>query len=94
MFRSPFRLPGHTYDAEGKLTAAGGSPSAGGTSYSYDGEGRRVEKVVGSVVTVYVYDAGGWASVEEWIDELQREGIDSLRSREKSPLSGSRVSFY
>jgi hypothetical protein len=35
-----------------------------------------------------------WASVEKWIDEFQREGIDSLRSKEKSPLSGSKVSFY
>ncbi len=52
-------LPYYEYDAENRLTKAGGGPSAGGSSYAYDGDGRRVKKVVGSVTTVFVYDVAG-----------------------------------
>ena len=34
------------------------------TTYSYDGNGRRVQKVSGGVTTVYVYDAQGQLAAE------------------------------
>jgi RHS repeat-associated protein len=51
-----------TYDAENKLTAYdGGATVNGGANYYYDGEGRRVKKVVGVSMTaiVFVYDIAG-----------------------------------
>ncbi len=45
----------YTYDAENRLATFNGSAA----SYSYDGDGRRVKKVVGSATTVLVYDAHG-----------------------------------
>ena len=57
--QTPQFTPYFTYDAENKLTGAGGGPSSGGSSYSYDGGGQRVKKVVGAVTTVFVYDAAG-----------------------------------
>jgi RHS repeat-associated protein len=47
-----------SYDAENRLTSAN-IGNTGTVSYVYDGEGRRVQKTVGSVVTQYVYDSGG-----------------------------------
>src|SRR5205085_2019472 len=41
--------------AENRLT----SFNNGSTTYIYDGEGKRVEKMTGGNVTVYVYDALG-----------------------------------
>ena len=58
------------YDAESRLTGTVG-PNIGAISYGYDGEGRRITKVIcadaspcvatasGAKVTTYVYDAGG-----------------------------------
>jgi hypothetical protein len=43
-----------TYDAENRQVT---NTVSGSNTYSYDGEGRRVQKVTGSVSTVYVYDA-------------------------------------
>jgi YD repeat-containing protein len=45
--QTPQFTPYYSYDAENKLTNAGGPPSDGGSSYYYDGDGRRVKKVVG-----------------------------------------------
>jgi RHS repeat-associated protein len=48
----------YTYDAENRIvtaTVAGGAPS----QYFYDGNGRRVKKVVGGVATRFEYGAGG-----------------------------------
>src|SRR5262249_51690472 len=48
----------YTYDAENRIitaTVAGGAPS----QYVYDGNGRRVKKIVGGVATRYEYGAGG-----------------------------------
>jgi RHS repeat-associated protein len=48
----------YSFDGENRMTAFnGGAP--GGANYSYDGGGRRVKKVVGTVTTVFVYDAMG-----------------------------------
>jgi RHS repeat-associated protein len=48
------------YDAENKQTSFGtnGSSTNGG-SYFYDGDGRRVKKVVGTETTIFVYNASG-----------------------------------
>jgi RHS repeat-associated protein len=43
------------YDADNRLMTFNGSAA----TYSYDGDGRRVRKVVGSATTVLVYDARG-----------------------------------
>ena len=50
------------YDAENKLTTYEGGTSNGGATYLYDGDGRRVKKVVGGptiVTTVFVYNVAG-----------------------------------
>jgi len=55
------------YDAEShqkEFFAASNSTSTPDAIYSYDGQGRRVKKVVGSEVTVFVYDAAGQLSAE------------------------------
>lgn len=53
----------YAYDAENKLTTYdGGATSNGGATYLYDGDGRRVKKVVGGatiVTTVFVYNVVG-----------------------------------
>jgi RHS repeat-associated protein len=48
------------YDAENKQASFGtnGSSTNGG-SYFYDGDGRRVKKVVGTETTIFVYNASG-----------------------------------
>lgn len=52
--------PYYGYDAEGLLVAAGGGYEVGGSSYVYDGNGRRVRKAAyGGEVTVFVYDVAG-----------------------------------
>lgn len=52
---------GHTYvfDAENKMVSFNGGASQGGADYRYDGDGRRVKKVVGTVTTVFVHDVFG-----------------------------------
>ncbi len=45
----------YAFDAENKMTSFNGV----GASYSYDGDGKRVKKVVGTVTTVFVYDVSG-----------------------------------
>ena len=50
----------YTYDAENKQTSyQGGNPATGGSSYSYDGDGRRVKTVTPAGTTIFVYDADG-----------------------------------
>ena len=49
---------GRTYDAENRMTAA--QDATGGTSYyGYDGNGKRVRRVVGTVETWAIYGFGG-----------------------------------
>jgi RHS repeat-associated protein len=54
---------GFTYDAEDRqITAA--IPGMVAISYAYDGDGKRVQKTVGTTVTTYVYDAIGNLAAE------------------------------
>jgi RHS repeat-associated protein len=63
---------GHTfaYDAENKQTTY----DNGQATYSYDGDGRRVKKVSGSVTTIYVYDAVGQLVAEYSTSSSQSPG--------------------
>lgn len=56
---APDNAPYYRYDADNMLTNVGGGPESGGASYTYDGQGRRVKRVVGTSVTVLVYDIAG-----------------------------------
>jgi RHS repeat-associated protein len=48
------------YDAENHLVQYdGGSTQIGGAEYFYDGDGRRVKKIVGTVETLFVYNITG-----------------------------------
>src|ERR1700752_2773753 len=49
----------YTYDADNRLKTAGGGAGSGGATYIYDGDGRRVKKLVGAVTTVFVYNISG-----------------------------------
>jgi len=49
----------YTYDADNRLTTAGGGAGSGGESYVYDGDGKRVKKLSGTVTTVFVYNLNG-----------------------------------
>jgi RHS repeat-associated protein len=51
------------YDAENRLKSAT-EPSMPAISYTYDGDGRRVTKTVGSTTTTYLYDAAGQLASE------------------------------
>ncbi len=53
----------YVYDAENKqVQASNGSGTLG--QYSYDGDGKRVKKVAGDEVTIFVYDASGKSIAE------------------------------
>jgi RHS repeat-associated protein len=49
----------YAFDGENRMITFNGGPSQGGASYSYDGDGRRIKKVTGSVTTTFVYDVQG-----------------------------------
>jgi RHS repeat-associated protein len=53
-----------TWDAEGRMVTAAASGGST-TSFEYDGEGRRVRKTTGSVVSRFVYDAFGGLALED-----------------------------
>lgn len=57
----------YAYDAENRLKSAN-IGNTGTVTYTYDGEGRRVQKTVGSATTSYVYDGGG-ALVAEYSNQ-------------------------
>jgi RHS repeat-associated protein len=52
-----------TYDAENRQKTAS-IPGMSAISYVYDGEGRRVQKTVGTTGTTFVYDAAGRLAAE------------------------------
>ncbi|MET0649343.1 MAG: RHS repeat-associated core domain-containing protein [Pyrinomonadaceae bacterium] len=71
-------IPYYAYDAENKMKTAGGSYDDGGTSYSNDGDGRRVKKATyNGEVTVFVYDVMGRV-VAEYSTHVQAKGTRYL----------------
>jgi RHS repeat-associated protein len=61
------------YDSEERLKATT-QPGMSPINYTYDGEGRRVTKTVGSATTVYVYDAMGQLAAEYTTQTLPDAG--------------------
>lgn len=47
------------YDADNMQTKYNGGASQNGADYFYDASGKRVKKIVGNVITIFVYDASG-----------------------------------
>lgn len=58
-----------TYDAENKQTEVKNSSNQPVGTHSYDGDGKRVKKVAGTEVTIFVYDALG-KLVAEYANQL------------------------
>ena len=55
------------YDSENRpqeFFSAGNAGSTPNATYSYDGEGKRVTKITGSEMTIFVYDASGQLAAE------------------------------
>lgn len=70
--------PYYAYDAENKMKSAGGGFDLGGTTYTYDGDGRRVQKATyDGEVTVFVYDALGRV-VAEYSNLVEARGTRYL----------------
>ena len=65
----------YAYDAENRLQTAGS-----GTTYSYDGDGKRVTKVSGGVTTVFVYNALGQLVAEYSSAAAEANGTQYLTS--------------
>ena len=53
-----------TYDAENKQTEVKDAQNVSLGIYFYDGDGKRVKKIAGSEVTIFVYDASGNLAAE------------------------------
>ena len=71
-------MPYYAYDAENKMKSAGGGFDNGGTTYTYDGDGRRVKKSThNGEVTVFVYDAAGRV-VAEYSNQVRYDGTSYL----------------
>ena len=68
------------YDAENRMTSYNGGAGAGGATYNYDGDGKRVMKIVGSVTTVLVYDLTGRLVAEYSSGSPQNNGTRYLTS--------------
>ena len=64
----------YTFDAENKMTTASDGQPQNISSYSYDGDGRRVKKAVGTTTTVFVYDASGQLMAEYSNEQAQGSG--------------------
>jgi RHS repeat-associated protein len=77
----PTPTPYYDYDGENKMVQAGGS------EYVYDGDGQRVKKLVGSMTTIFVYDAarkliaeyGGEQATANGTRYLTTDSLDSTR---------------
>ena len=70
--------PFYGFDAENRMVAVGGGFEAGGTSYSYDGDGRRVKKATyDGEATVFVYNAAG-RLVAEYSNRAEHNGTRYL----------------
>jgi RHS repeat-associated protein len=70
----------YVFDAEHKMVSFNGGASQGGADYRYDGDGRRVKKVVGTVTTVFVYDVAGKLIAEYSSAAPQTNGTRYLTS--------------
>jgi RHS repeat-associated protein len=70
--------PYYDYDAENRIKSAAGGYEGGGTTYTYDGEGRRVRKsAYNGEDTVFVYDAAG-RMVAEYSNQVEHKGTRYL----------------
>lgn len=77
--QTPF-TPYYDYNAENKMKSAGGGVANGGTSYTYDGDGRRVRKATANGETVvFVYNAMG-QMVAEYSNMQSAGGTSYLTS--------------
>jgi RHS repeat-associated protein len=75
--QTPF-IPYFTYDAENRQKSANGSFNDGGTSYTYDGDGRRVKKATSNgEITVFVYDVAG-KTIAEYSNQVEYNGTQYL----------------
>lgn len=71
----------NAYDAENHIVNYdGGATITGGASYSYDGDGRRVKKVVGVVTTIFVYNILGQIVAEYSSETAAGSGTSYLTS--------------
>jgi len=75
-----------TYDAENRLIAAT-EPNMAAINYVYDGEGKRVQKTVGGLITTYVYDAFGQLAAE-YAMQPPASGLQYLTA---DPLGSTRL---
>jgi RHS repeat-associated protein len=67
----------YDYDGEQRMVAAGDATQSVVGTYAYDGDGRRVRKVWGSQVTVFVYDAAGRLA-GEYANQVEHNGTQYL----------------
>lgn len=70
--------PYYAYDADNRVKSAAGGDDNGGTSYTYDGDGRRIKKTTfNGEVTVFVYNAVG-KLVAEYSNQVAYKGTRYL----------------
>ncbi len=63
----------YKYDAENRIKEANGGAANGGSTYVYDGDGRRVKKLVGQSTVVFLYSISG-RLVAEYSNTVSSEG--------------------
>jgi len=76
------------YDAENRQVSY---TKAGTTTYSYDGDGHRVKKVVGNVTTIFVYNAMGQLAAEYTNDTTPASGGSATSYMTSDHLGSTRV---
>lgn len=70
--------PYYGYDAANQMRSVGGGYEAGGISYAYDGDGRRVKKsAFNGETTVFIYNASG-KLVAEYSNQSENRGTRYL----------------
>jgi RHS repeat-associated protein len=80
----------YTYDVENRITGAGGF------TYTYDGDGNRVEKVNGSAGTLYWYASIGIIGESDLSGTMKSEYIffDGYRVARRDLVAPTGVSYY
>lgn len=66
----------YQFDGDNRITTANGGAASGGSTYLYDGDGRRVKKIIGGATpstTVFVYDIAGHM-IAEYSDQQSTGG--------------------